>query len=1062
MTMPVEPQASLSARTLIRAGLADIQRARTLCEQLDSLHIDRYTSQDVLLFLPTCADPDTALYYSVQIAQAVVEQHTQKVLSELSRTALQQLIAVLGSSEAMGRYIASRPALLQGLGVSREDILVSIKHRQIRMKQALCAAVPQLNTLLDYWQQASSASADEHDDVSLTHPDALLTATQLAHATTALRYEYRRQLLEIMAVDTTAGDIVEIQPSIATALSDIADCALHFALALAQLTVAHAHECAFAVIGMGKLGARELNYVSDVDLMYVVEPKEGSEIRGEALTRLGTKIATTMQRIIQSPMPGVHEGPLWQIDTALRPEGKDGPLVRTLTSYMGYYEHWAENWEFQALLKARCTAGDTSLGDQFVQRTRSLVWSASGRPNFVHDCQRMRQRVESLIPPALKDREIKLGKGGLRDVEFTVQMLQLVHGRTDATLHVRATLEALRALASEGYVSRNQAIELASDYSFERVLEHRVQMWSLHRTHLFPDLGEGSIGGLESPRQIEAGSLDTNVELRRLARALHVHPEQLVERFDTTRQRIRRLHLEIYYRPMLPNIATLGDNEISLSPEATRARFEAIGFADPDNAMRHVQALTAGVSRAAKINRIILPAVLQWLADGQNPDMGLLAWRKLEEQFGQGSEYLGFLRDSQSAGRRLCHVLSNSRFLADAIAKSMESLTWLGNNELLTARSRESLQTQASGALVRYADRLEEIATVLRAMRRQEIERIGLGWMSSVISDSQAITAMSDVIDVIIDSAVHWSIEYQTRTRFGKTLAHIAVIALGRYGGAEVNFCSDADVMLLYEPYEGADEVQAQQFAKAVTDDIRKILMGPVSTEGRIELDLDLRPEGKNGPLIRSLQSCREYYDHWASTWERQALLRARFAAGDQHLGERFIQEVVNPFRYLPRTLHENELTEIRTLKARMEAERLPRGVAKDRHMKLGKGGLSDAEWTIQLLQLQVAHQYDDVQVTSTLLALDALEAHDCITGPDAQALRTAWILATNARNANYVWSGNANRCDILPDDTYSLGGIAAVLKYPARHGQDFENEILSAMRRCREVTERLFYARNS
>lgn len=1059
---------AFTARTLIRAGLSDIQRARDLCEQLDSLRIDHFAAQDVLLFLPNCADPDIALYYSVQIAQTLASSEETALLSELNRSALQQLIAVLGSSEAMGRYMASRPKLVQVLGIARESLAVPATQRYERMREAMGIAVPELQACITGVAEAAESLGTAGSVDSAHKPT--LHIMQLAQAATALRYEYRKQLLEIMAVDTTAADPVEIQPSISSALSALADSAIQAALLLAQCSIERAHECQFAVIAMGKLGAQELNYVSDVDLMYVISPSEGSELRGDMLTRLGTKIATTMQRIIGAPMPGVHESPLWQIDTALRPEGKDGPLVRTLTSYMGYYEQWAENWEFQALLKARYIAGNAVLGAQFIDNTRPLVWAASGRQNFVHDCQRMRQRVESLIAPALKDREIKLGKGGLRDVEFTVQMLQLVHGRTDSSLHVTATLAALKALSAGGYVSRNQAIELATDYSFERVLEHRMQMWSLHRTHLFPDLGEGSVGGLEAPRQIEQGSLDTNVELRRLARALHVHPEQLVERFDATRRRIRRLHLEIYYRPMLPNIATLGDNEITLSPEATRARFEAIGFADPDNAMRHVQALTAGVSRAAKINRIILPAVLQWLAEGQNPDMGLLAWRKLEEQFGQGSEYLGFLRDSQSAGRRLCHVLSNSRFLADAIAQSMESLTWLGNNELLMARTRESLEIQATGALSRYADHIDEIATILRAMKRQEIERIGLGWLNGVVSDSDALQAMSDVIDVIISSALQWSIDFHTRNTENAqdtgnensvAPARIVLIALGRYGGREVNFCSDADVMALYEPADGADDMQAQQYAKQVLDDVRKILMGPVSMEGKIELDFDLRPEGKNGPLIRSFQSCNEYYQHWASTWERQALLRARYAAGDRDLAQRFLEQVVNPFRYIARPLTSSELTDIRTLKARMEAERLPRGVSKERHIKLGKGGLSDAEWTIQLLQLQHAHQFEDLQVTSTLAALDALQAHELIAASDAQALRAAWCLATNARNANYLWSGNAKRSDILPDDTYSLGGIAAVLNHPARHGQEFENEMLSAMRRCREVTERLFYARS-
>lgn len=220
-------------------------------------------------------------------------------------------------------------------------------------------------------------------------------------------------------------------------------------------------------------------------------------------------------------------------------------------------------------------------------------------------------------------------------------------------------------------------------------MEHRQQIWSLKRTHLFPDLGRASVGGLEKKRDIDVDELNQNQELRRLARAFGLHPEELVDKYDDTRREVRHLHLDIYYRPMLPVNAQMENDQIVLSVEAAQERFESIGFGDPDAAIRHVQALTAGVGRAAKINRIILPAVLQWLGEGQNPDMGLLNWRKLEENFGTESGYLGFLRDSTSAAQRLAHILSNSRFLGDALNKSVESISGLATTTICRpARAR--------------------------------------------------------------------------------------------------------------------------------------------------------------------------------------------------------------------------------------------------------------------------------------------------------------------------------------------------------------------------------------
>ena len=1018
---------------LIRAGLQDLDKARSLFDQLKTDGITDSRRAELLGVLAHAGDPDVALSNFVDIVNAM--QSSGRDLEQVipDGAALKRLVTVLGVSDAMGKFMRFRPDLVAAAATDEcNSHLFNHAQRRVRLLKAV--------------------GADPDDDA---HPTA---SKDLAEAATALRAAYRRQLAAIIAQDAVAEDPTAIQPIISHELSDLADAALEGALAIARREVEGSDQVRFTIIGMGKLGAQELNYVSDVDLIYVVEPAS-KDVDHQTLIRVGTKMGTMLQRVCQSTIMGVAEQPLWQIDGGLRPEGKDGQLVRVLESHKNYYEQWAENWEFQALLKARPVAGDLELGQAYMAMTRPFVWSASKRKNFVYDCQKMRKRVEDLIPAPLKDREIKLGRGGLRDVEFTVQMLQLVHGRTDENLRCANTLDSLQRLSDGGYVSRKQAVKLAQDYRFERVLEHRQQIWSLKRTHLFPDLGRGSVGGLEKKRDIDRDSLNQNAELRRLARAFWMHPEELVNKYDETRREVRHLHLDIYYRPMLPVNAQLEDDQIGLSAAAAQERFASIGFGDPDAAMRHVQALTSGVSRAAKINRIILPAVLQWLGDGQNPDMGLLNWRKLEENFGTKSGYLGFLRDSSSAAQRLCHILSNSRFLGDALNKSVESINWLGDDANLGIRSREALDVQTHSALERFGGNINEFATSMRAMRRHEIERIGLGWMSGVLADDACLNGMTDVYDAIIDASLTWAVNHR-KAEFGvdEAPASIAVIAMGRYGGREVNFSSDADAILIYRPADGADDAQANTFAKKVVEDLRAILQGPTTLEPKIELDLDLRPEGKNGPIVRSYASCEEYYESWASTWEHQALLRARYAAGDPVLGRDFLINIADPLRYPVTALTEAQLADIRKLKARMEAERLPRGVRRDRHLKLGKGGLSDVEWTVQLLQLQHAGDIRDLRVGGTLQALDALEAKKLISPLDAIQLRKAWTMCTAARNGSYLWSGRANQADILPDDMYSLGGIAVYLGYGAHRGQHFENDLLAVMRKCRDVCERLFY----
>lgn len=1040
--MEIDENTTPSTRDIIHAGFENLGRAKELLSEVCSAGDLELTQRELLGELAHCADPDVALDALHELIISFADR-PGKLHGLLHGRSPRTLLQVLGASRQLGVLMRSRPELVEAAAVDSLHIAgFDGEARRATMLAAIDAHEEQLG-------------AADSSDSSFRR---LITDVPLAEATNRLRRNYYEQLAAIMAYDVSHDDPIAIQPAVSRALSDLADAALESALAIAQSNTEESELLRFTIIGMGKLGAQELNYVSDVDLIYVVEPMAETMSQPQ-LVKVGSKIAMLMQKICQSVMPNVMEPALWQIDGALRPEGKDGPLVRRLDSHKAYYRQWAESWEFQALLKARAVAGDVPLGEAYMQMASEFVWQASRRENFVSDCQRMRERVESLIPVPLRDREIKLGRGGLRDVEFTVQMLQLVHGRADETLHVRSTLQALQALSDGGYVSRRHARVLSHDYRFERVLEHRQQMWQLKRTHLFPDMGNANAGGLEKKRTVNVEELSRNAELHRLARVFGWHNEELVDNFDETRRQIRRLHNEIYYRPMLPISAVSGDERVELSEQAVMDRYAAIGFADPQAALRHVQALTAGITRAAKINGILLPAVLRWLGEGQNPDMGLLGWSNLEERFGSGSDYLGFLRDSQSAAQRLCHVLSNSRFLGDALNKSQESIRWLGDDDQLHARTRESLDVGCQAIITRYDDSLADAANMLRALRRHEIERIGIGWMTDVIDSAQALNGMTDVVDSIIQASLQWAVHDTMRANgMDGPAAHLAVIGMGRYGGREVNFSSDADVIIIYRPAHGADDSAANSFARKVQEQMRMMLMGPVSTEPKIELDMDLRPEGKNGPVVRSYASCEEYYRAWASVWERQALLRARFAAGDKELAEDFLANVANPFRYPAERLTDDQLQEIRRLKARMEAERLPRGVRRDRHLKLGRGGLSDVEWTVQLLQLQHAHDIEALQVNSTMQALDVLVEHGLIVMEDAKILRDAWQMCTAARNGNYLWNGRANRADILPDQHFDLSGIATYLGYDPDRGQQFENDILSQMRKSREVCERLFY----
>ncbi|MGV8978809.1 MAG: bifunctional [glutamine synthetase] adenylyltransferase/[glutamine synthetase]-adenylyl-L-tyrosine phosphorylase [Cellulomonas sp.] len=1002
------------AGRLTRAGFADAARAaRMFADGPLALACDEPV-ETLLGPLSDVADPDQALLALVKIAAAAGSDPANlavlRALLAEPGPGRDRLLAVIGASVALGDNLASHP---DHLAVLADDAPAT----------GLPASVVRAELL-------ESAGAD---------PEAAVPVASVggAGAVDAMRRAYQRRLLRISASDLTSVDPLSRLPDVAAALADLAAAALEASLAIARADLAdHGAGVRIAVIGMGKCGGRELNYVSDVDVIYVAEPVDGVD-EADALA-VAARLAAGLARAC-STVSG--EPALWPVDAALRPEGKDGPLVRTLASHRAYYERWAKTWEFQALLKARHLAGDEALGNEYVATVNPLVWSAVQRENFVEDSQAMRRRVEEHVPAAEADRQLKLGVGGLRDVEFTVQLLQLVHGRADEAIRSPNTLTALAALAAGGYVGRESAAQLAVCYRFLRVLEHRIQLHRLRRTHLMPT---------------------TETDLRRLARSVGMRADGaqgLVDRWRAVRRDVRHLHEELFYRPLLPATAQLSTEEASLAPDAARARLAAIGYRDPAGAMRHIAALTEGVSRRASIQRQLLPVMIGWFADGADPDSGLLAFRRLSDELGTTHWYLKLLRDSGTAAQRLARLLSTSRYAAGALTRSPESVTWLAVDDDLLPRPFERLTAEADAVLTRATEQVGA-ATTLRALRRRELARTAVADVLGVVTGTSAALSLSMAADVVLAGALRIATEEVRNDRgLDADPTRLLVVAMGRLGGHELGYASDADVLFVHDPAIGADPTQAQEFALAVASLVRQLL-GEVGPEPALEVDADLRPEGRNGPLVRSFDSYREYYERWSSPWESQALLRARPVAGDLALGAAFTG-LVAPLRYPVGGLDHTVVREIRRIKARVEAERLPRGVDPARHLKLGRGGVSDVEWTAQLLQLQHAHEVPGLKTTGTLEALSAAAAAGLLDRADSEALASAWKLASRLRDAIVLWTGRAGgaHADVLPHDRQALAGIARVVGYPSGSGGELEEHYLRTARRARAVVERVFYA---
>ncbi|MFI1729375.1 bifunctional [glutamine synthetase] adenylyltransferase/[glutamine synthetase]-adenylyl-L-tyrosine phosphorylase [Streptomyces acidicola] len=1007
MTAPGRRSSTFSR--LLRHGFTDPSAAERL---LESTELTAIRDDPVLLdALGATADPDLALLGFVRLLEAQPDGTAQRELLDTviaAKPLRDRLLGVLGASAALGDHLARHPHDWQALVTYEPEDL----HPGV--------------------EQFERGLAEATDPVSL-------------------RVAYRRCLLSIAARDVCGTtDVAQT----AAELADLATATLRAALALARAAAPEdAALCRLAVIAMGKCGGHELNYVSDVDVIFVGEAAGSTGSAGstdsadeQKALQAATRLASHLMRICSE---STVEGTIWPVDANLRPEGRNGPLVRTLSSHLAYYQRWAKTWEFQALLKARPVAGDIELGEEYIAALDPLVWQAAERENFIADVQKMRRRVVENIPAAEIERELKLGPGGLRDVEFAVQLLQLVHGRGDTSLRSGTTLDALRALAGGGYVGRADAVQLDEAYRFLRSMEHRIQLFRLRRTHLVPAAED---------------------DQRRIGRSLGLRTDPVAELNREWKRHaavVRRLHEKLFYRPLLDAVAQLAPGETRLSADAARERLVALGYADPASALRHLEALASGVTRKAAIQRTLLPVLLGWFADSADPDAGLLGFRKVSDALGKTPWYLRLLRDEGAAAENLARVLSAGRLAPDLLLRAPEAVALLGDGDGrgggLEPREREHLEQEILAAVGR-SENDEQAVTFARGVRRRELFRTAAADIVASYGTEEApgdadqgalVELVGGAVSDLTAATLAGSLRAVVRDKWGETLpTRFAIIGMGRFGGHELGYGSDADVLFVHEPRDGVDEQEAARAANTVVAEMRRLLQLP-STDPPLLIDADLRPEGKSGPLVRTLTSYAAYYRRWSLVWESQALLRAEPVAGDEDLGRRFI-ELVDPLRYPTEGLGDDAVREIRRLKARMESERLPRGADPTLHTKLGRGGLSDVEWTVQLLQLRHGWAEPGLRTTRTRRALAAACAAELISGEDAATLDEAWVLATRVRNAVMLVRGRAG--DMFPSGGRELAAVGRYLGYGPGHVGDMLDDYRRTTRRARSVMEELFY----
>ncbi|MEA2971755.1 MAG: [glutamine synthetase] adenylyltransferase / [glutamine synthetase]-adenylyl-L-tyrosine [Actinomycetota bacterium] len=816
-------------------------------------------------------------------------------------------------------------------------------------------------------------------------------------AENSLRRWMRLELLRIAARDLTGLDDL---PVVGRGLARLADEVLQ---AAARMTGA---DPGLAVIGMGKLGGCELNYSSDIDIMFVGDPQVH-----DRTARALLDIARTCYRV----------------DVDLRPEGRDGPLVRSLESYEAYWERWAHTWEFQALLKARAVAGDADLGAAFIERAQSRVWD---RPFTLDDLRAVRamkaRSEEMLAKKGLTDREVKRGRGGIRDIEFSVQLLQLVHGRADADLRSPTTLDALAELGSSGYVDPADARALDAAYRLLRTVEHRLQLVHEQQVHTLP--APTDLAGRDRLARV-MGYRDT----------AEATAGELLDGFLRRQQaNVRSIHEHLFFRPLLDALTASGTSGALMSEEAVATRLEAFGFTDAKRTRLALRELTKGLTRSSRLMQQMLPLLLGWLSEAPDPDLGLLGLRVLAAGAAQATELATAFRESPEAARRLCTLLGTSRRLSETLEHHPDMIPALGQADALARRRPESLLLGASAA-VAWRDHVEDRQRGLLRYKRREELRVAAGDVLDLAppgEDQVVVTACQ--LTTLAEASLQAALEAL------KPSLPFAVVAMGRLGGAELSYASDLDLLLVYDGSTPADFSAAEKVGAALV----RFLAGTTPATRIYPVDLGLRPEGKDGPLARSLDGYASYYGRWSQTWERQALTRARFVAGDPDVGRR-LMEIIEPHVW-DTPLSENDIREIRRIKARIERERIPHGEDPQFHLKLGRGSLSDVEFTAQLLQLR-----HGVRATGTMDALVRLEQAGVLDPDDREVLADAYRFCERARNRWFLVKGAPS--DSLPTKPEQMSALARSLGMTAT---DLRENYRRVTRRSRNVVERVFYGK--
>jgi glutamate-ammonia-ligase adenylyltransferase len=960
--------------------------------------------------------PDMALNGLERISAAVPRDDLLAVCAK--KGWLSQLLFICGSSPFLTNIICRDPAHFRGLFLAR---WIMLRRSEAEMLDLLRARAGDKTGYGDLLPLLRRFKVEEVLRIAARDLNGLATLEEVTAEITALA----AATLQV-ACEVTRRDLIA-----------------EHGTPLMQTTDGE-NEAELTIIGMGKFGGRELNFSSDIDLIYFYSSDEG-ETRGIAdgpgLFRgkipLHTFFVKQAEMITRALSQVTEDGFVFRVDLGLRPEGKSGEMAVSLHSAASYYEYWGQSWERAAMLKARPVAGSLELGEQFLAGIEPFIYRKYLDYDLIEDMMAMKKKIDaSLAREKEGEYNIKLGRGGIREIEFFIQALQLVYAGKNPLLRRKNSLEALTALKEARIITAEDYSSLAEAYRFLRTVEHRIQVVQERQSHSLPRQDEEFRALARRCGYLRADGM------KRFRAALEAHRQKVSAIYGGLfLSRDERLKEEV--RPELYYFFDPGAD-----PDMLKDMLAERGFRDVERAYANLLLLRDGPPRARLTERSrrilekISPLLLQEIFASPDPDMALSNLERFLCAIGSRSSFYALLAENRKTLKLIVSLFGMSEFLSKIAIAHPELLESMVTRTYAASFKERQQMDEELAALLEPAGYFEDRLDILRRYRHEEFLRIGMNDIHGNMEQTDIAGQLTRLAEASLSAAC--GMARLEIARFGRPThldtdeeiseASFAIIGMGKMGGRELNYHSDLDIIYIYDRQgetNGERRISNHEYFAKLGQKIISILTTQTREGYVYKIDTRLRPSGNAGPLVTSLDSFRSYHLEEAQIWERQALTKARVVFGEEAL-TKGIEEVIRDTVYGVGA-DESVRWEIHRLRMRMETE-IARESTGSYNIKTGRGGMVDVEFIVQYLQLTYGHEFPDIRSNNTIEALQSIKECGLISEEEGDTLLNGYICLRRLEN----------RLRIVHDYSMNdLGGSREYLNTLARrlgYGQNLRN----------------------